>query len=49
MEFTPEHREFRRSIEEFIEKELNPYADQWAEAGQFPAHELFKKLGDLGA
>mgnify|MGYP006417186507 FL=1 len=49
MEFTSEHRSFRKSIEEFVEKEMNPYADQWEEEGLFPAHELFKKLGDLGA
>ena len=49
MEFTSEHQSFRKSIEEFIEKEINPYADQWAEEGIFPAHDLFKKLGDLGA
>jgi len=49
MEFTSEHNDFRRSLEAFIDKEINPYADEWEEAGAFPAHELFKKLGDLGA
>ena len=49
MEFTSEHESFRKSIEEFVKGEINPYADQWEEAGEFPAHELFKKLGDLGA
>ncbi len=49
MEFTSEHHDFRRSLEGFIDKEINPYADEWEEAGSFPAHELFKKLGDLGA
>ena len=31
-----------------IEKEINPFVDQWEEEGIFPAHDLFKKLGDLG-
>ncbi|MEO1338192.1 MAG: acyl-CoA dehydrogenase family protein, partial [Myxococcota bacterium] len=27
---------------------INPHVDAWEDAGQFPAHEIFKKLGDLG-
>ena len=49
MEFTAEHDELRRTLEGFIEREINPHADAWEEAGEFPAHELFKKLGDIGA
>ena len=29
--------------------EINPYADEWEAAGIFPAHELFPKLGAIGA
>ena len=27
---------------------LYPYVDEWEEAEQFPAHEVFKKLGNVG-
>src|SRR5262245_52965378 len=39
---------FRRSVRDFVEKEINPHADAWEAAGMFPAHELFPKLGALG-
>ncbi len=48
MQFTPEHEELRRSLQKFIAAEINPHVDEWEAAGIFPAHELFKKLGDLG-
>src|SRR5271170_1294604 len=48
MLFSPEHDELRRSLRKFIAAEVNPRVDQWEEAGIFPAHEIFKKMGDLG-
>ena len=48
MILTEEHEAIRATIAQFIDKEINPYADQWEEAGIFPAHELFKKMGNLG-
>jgi len=48
MQFTPEHEELKRTIERFVEQELNPHVDDWEEAGIFPAHEVFRKLGELG-
>jgi len=48
MKFTPEHEQLRRSLRKLIDSEINPHVDAWEEAGRFPAHELFKKLGDLG-
>ena len=48
MLFTSEHEELRRSLQKFIAAEINPFVDQWEEAGIFPAHELFKKMGNLG-
>jgi citronellyl-CoA dehydrogenase len=48
MIFTPEHDSIRNTIAQFIDKEINPFADQWEEEGIFPAHELFKKMGELG-
>ncbi|MAZ87107.1 MAG: acyl-CoA dehydrogenase [Cellvibrionaceae bacterium] len=48
MKFTEEHNAIRQTIAAFIDKEINPYCDQWEKDGIFPAHELFKKMGDLG-
>lgn len=48
MILTEQHEAIRTTIAQFIDKEINPYADQWEEEGIFPAHEVFKKMGDLG-
>ena len=48
MLFTHEHRELQRSLARFIDDEINPHVDEWEKAGIFPAHEVFKKMGDLG-
>ena len=48
MLFTEEHHAIRNTVASFIHKEVNPYVDQWEEEGIFPAHEVFKKAGDLG-
>src|SRR6202034_281477 len=48
MLFTTEHEELRRSLQKFIVAEINPHVDAWEEAGIFPAHDVFKKMGDLG-
>ena len=45
--FTDEHEAFRKSVRDFVLKEMTPHALEWDEAGIFP-RELFKKLGDLG-
>jgi citronellyl-CoA dehydrogenase len=46
--FTKAHQLFRESVRQFIDQEINPYVDAWEEAEIFPAHEVFKKAGDLG-
>ncbi len=48
MYFTEEHEMFRQTVRSFVERQINPYVDQWEEEGIFPAHDLFKKMGDLG-
>lgn len=48
MKFTAEHEALRRTARQFVEKEINPYVTEWENADIFPAHELFKKMGDLG-
>lgn len=46
--FTEEHAELRTSLNKLIEKEINPFVDEWENAKSFPAHEVFKKLGSAG-
>ncbi|OFZ97892.1 MAG: acyl-CoA dehydrogenase [Betaproteobacteria bacterium RIFCSPLOWO2_02_67_12] len=48
MQFTQEHEEIRRNLKRLIDNEINPHVDEWEAAEQFPAHEVFKKLGNLG-
>ncbi|MBY0237383.1 MAG: acyl-CoA dehydrogenase family protein, partial [Burkholderiaceae bacterium] len=48
MQLTAEHRALYDTVAKFVEKELNPYVPEWEKAEQFPAHEVFKKLGNLG-
>ncbi|PIE41821.1 MAG: acyl-CoA dehydrogenase [Gammaproteobacteria bacterium] len=48
MIFTQEHEELRRTVRNFIEKEINPNVEQWEQHPPFPAKEVFKKMGDLG-
>src|SRR6202166_974952 len=48
MLFTSEHEDARRALQKFIAAEINPFVDEGEKAEQFPSHELFKKLGNLG-
>ena len=48
MHFTPEHESLRRTVAKFVENEINPHVDAWEAAEEFPSHDVFKKLGDLG-
>ncbi|MEN9452658.1 MAG: hypothetical protein RLZZ369_1717, partial [Pseudomonadota bacterium] len=48
MQFTPEHLALADTVKRFVENEINPYSEEWEKAGHFPAHEVFKKAGDLG-
>ena len=48
MLYTEQHHELMRSVTKFVEAEINPHVQEWDDAGIFPAHELFKKMGDQG-
>ena len=48
MNYTHEHLAIQNTLKRFIDAEINPHVDEWEEAEIFPAHELFKKLGQLG-
>lgn len=46
--FTEEHRMFRKAVRAFVENEINPHVDEWEAAGTWPAHDILKKMGELG-
>ncbi|KAM3929520.1 putative acyl-CoA dehydrogenase 6 [Leptodactylus fuscus] len=46
--YTPEHQAIRDSLKKIIDTEINPYVDQWEKEEQFPAHHVFKILGQAG-
>ncbi len=48
MQWTQEHQALSDTVERFVRNEINPHVPDWERAGQFPAHELFAKLGALG-
>ena len=48
MNFTQEHEELRRTVKNFVDKEINPHVEEWEKDGRCPMREIFKKAGDLG-
>lgn len=48
MKLTPEHDALKRTVQRWIADEINPHVDDWEAAGIFPAHQVFKRMGDLG-
>ena len=48
MQITHEHEEIARTLKRFIDEEINPHVDEWEAAEEFPAHRVFKRLGELG-
>ncbi|MFZ2825856.1 acyl-CoA dehydrogenase family protein [Hydrogenophaga sp.] len=48
MQFTHEHREIQKTLKRFIDEQINPHVDEWEAAEIFPAHEVFKQMGNLG-
>ncbi len=48
MQLTPEHHQIADTVRKFVDKEINPFVDEWEEKEQLPSHALMKKLGALG-
>lgn len=48
MQFTEEHKALSEAVRKFVATEINPYVDEWEKEGIFPAHELFRKMGQQG-
>jgi len=45
--FNEEHRAIRKTLREFVAKELTPHADRWEAEKGFP-DQVFKRMGELG-
>ena len=45
--FGPAHKMVRRSVKEFVDKEIVPHIEDWEETNEFP-RDLYKKAGDVG-
>ncbi len=45
--YTPEHEQFRRTMREFVSREIAPFASDWDEAEEFP-RELYRKAAAIG-
>lgn len=48
MKFTEEHNQLRKLVRDFVDREINPNVQEWEDNPPFPAHTLFKKMGDVG-
>ena len=46
--FTQDHFQMRNTLNKIIEKDINPNVEEWEKEKNFPAHKVFKKLGDAG-
>jgi len=45
--YKPEHEAFRQSLRRFVSREIEPFANDWDEAGEFP-RELYRKAAEVG-
>ena len=45
--FTSEHQLFRKSLRDFLDREIVPHIDEWEEKGEIPVF-AFNKLGQMG-
>lgn len=45
---TPDHVALQDGLRRIIERDINPHIDEWEREQIFPAHQLFKQLGEAG-
>jgi citronellyl-CoA dehydrogenase len=48
MIYGEEHLKMQETLKRFLLSEIRPHVDEWEKAEIFPAHEVFKKMGNLG-
>lgn len=47
MIYNKDHIALQRTVDRFVDQEINPNVDDWEAACAFPAHEIFKKMGAI--
>ena len=48
MRFTEEHQQLRRTVRDFVEKEINPHVDEWERRARSPRTRCSRRPGRLG-
>ncbi len=48
MRLTHEHEQIRSTVLRWIADEVNPHVDEWERQEIFPAHQVFRRMGELG-
>ena len=48
MQLTHEHEQLRDTVRRWIAEDVNPNVEEWERAEIFPAHDLFRRMGELG-
>lgn len=46
--YDDDQKQMQKTLLRIIDNDINPNVDQWEKDGQYPAHEVFKKLGAAG-
>jgi len=46
--YEEEQKSMQETVRKIIDEDINPYVDEWELSGQYPAKQVFKKLGDAG-
>jgi len=46
--YEEEHTMMQKTARRIIDEDINPHVDAWEAEGAYPAHQVFKKLGDAG-
>lgn len=47
-QYTAQHDALRETVKKIIDRDINPFVDQWESDEDFPSHQIFKTLGDAG-
>ncbi|MBL8207076.1 MAG: acyl-CoA dehydrogenase family protein [Blastocatellia bacterium] len=45
--YSPEHEQFRKTVREFVAREITPFINAWDEAEEFP-HALYRQAAEIG-
>ncbi|PPA01934.1 acyl-CoA dehydrogenase [Pseudomonas sp. MWU12-2312b] len=48
MRLSQEHTQLSETVIKFVQQEINPHVAEWEAQESYPAHEVFKKMGNLG-